>query len=293
MKKALCISFLALLAITVWGQRANRVLYVSPDSSCKSYYYVPRSIPDLDYRTFRYNCMIMSMLKDEHKNTSIGFYSESMRGRFSADISLLIPDGVPLYCPVEYTGKRCNLYVLQYKKVYRFGEPCKEGTPDTIECMYEYGMLKSVKEKVRLYCSNCYGSGLHDTTIVYILRYRDRPRQTRMIASLACYGADGQEIFSKSVDLKGLESVSCRKYQHKQSEYWKDYGEEVYYKIYYYDNCKVTYESYSKYETLTKKGRKYSNTWDRRGYSTKSWEFTALGAYKPSDGVILEYEIIE
>lgn len=281
---------MALFVTLAWGQdESSAILDVHVDSKCNchTWYYRPKAVPDITYEAIRDNYIVMSCMVDYEK--------------------LRIPDGVPLYCPfVNNAGKR-NLYVLRYKKVYKFGEPFKDGIPDTIDCLYENGLLKSLKDN-----KNKYGP-------VIIFKY-DRLYR---ITSIARYFTSGELIkdcvFKHSFTIKDNDTISylndmtlTKSWKYEGGKLWNnydEYGSYTSYCDYSYDSCKVIKKSYYIYHRLNDRVhvRRYNffggydskeknprNKWTHYGEREKACYFTPLCAYKPDyDKYIFEYEIHE
>lgn len=270
----------------------------------------------ISYATFRDNCIVMSLLGNDH--------AYKMRGRSHYDdyYDFRIPAGIPLYCPKVYKGKKCNIYVLRYEKVYQFGEPFKARSPDTMYCLYENGLLKSIKGDV------------NSVPVIYIFKYDEQHR----ITNLTCYTNygiywEGRSISygSSYIIYKGAagektayNNDSCRLewckdddnlfLRFREKEDSDKYGKYAIFTDYFFNSDKVTIDRYRKYRYLEEYLYKYitpfiityhvrdkrnprntkTHYYDFRDEKISSYYFTPLCAYQPDDrNYIFEYEIHE
>lgn len=242
----------------------------------------------ITFETFRDNCIALALLRDEY---GVRF----------------IPEEVPLYCPLVCQGNRCKIFVLKYRTVSKFGEIFKSGLPDTIECVYEKGLLKSVINK--------------DYKSVIIIKYDI----SNKISNISSYDAKSGSL-DKSRDFKYSESGSvwysgnCRYFTgygcwfrmiDNNTFYCREYqGDGFCRKIKItYESYKITINSYREYieELISKQQKKYiknnikhiKTTYENgkkfytEGAGSKEYLFSNSGALKSNDNNIIEFELSE
>lgn len=230
----------------------------------------------IKYETFRDNCILMRFLS--------------------------IPDGISFYCPLRYSGRRCNIYVLKYKKVYKFGELFKSETPDTIDCLYENGLLKTINygryvdifkyyndyrlaDYTRYSADGRFEHGRH-----FYYGWSDRPDKDIIIKGKSSDSPDPSSYYTLYV----LNQYDKSEYRGTSSED-DDYGLMVCCTKYRYNTNPntVSYEHYCQYKSLTKRGKKWRSTSTHYDEKRTTYYYTPIGANKTDDIYIYEYEIHE